>query len=63
MNDYNLRKKRANIDENGSSFLYGDIVMENALRNLIDWNFLSFARSSERISAMNRELTSRYGPE
>ena len=63
MSDYNRLKSRVKVEEGGNSFLYSENMMENALRNLIDWNFLAFAKISEKVTLMNRELTCRYGPE
>lgn len=43
MNDYNNKKRRLKI-EGGSSFLFSENIMENALKNLIDWTFIGFVR-------------------
>jgi hypothetical protein len=37
--------------------------MERALKNLIDWNLLTFSKISEKVAMINREIDSRYGPE
>jgi len=63
MADYNKLKSRVKVEDGGNSFLYSENMMENALRNLIDWNFMAFAKVSEKVTLMNRELTCRYGPE
>ena len=51
------------VDEAGSSYLFTESLMERALKNLIDWNFMAFAKMSEKVTLMSRELTCRYGPE
>ena len=61
--DYNEHKKRIKIDEGGNSFFFSEKVMERALKNLLDWNFLTFSRSSDRTSIITRDIDSRYGPE
>lgn len=37
--------------------------MQNALKNLLDWNFIGFAHANQKLSLINREINSRYGPE
>lgn len=37
--------------------------MQNALKNLIEWNFIVFAHANEKLSLINREINSLYGPE
>ena len=62
MNDFNVKKSRVKLEEGGSSFLYSEHVMDGALKNLIEWNFLTFAKT-EKVAVINREIDSRYGPE
>lgn len=62
MNDFNTLKSKIKLEEVGSSFLYSEKIMEGALKHLIDWNFLTFVKASEKASFMNREIDSRYGP-
>lgn len=63
MNDYNQKKRAITLDEGGNSFLYSQAVMQNALKNLMDWNFIGFAHANQKLSLINREINSRYGPE
>jgi hypothetical protein len=62
INDFNYKKGRVRLEDGGSAFLFSENVMERALRNLMDWNFIAYARLSEKVSLMSRELTCRYSP-
>jgi hypothetical protein len=62
MNDFNQKKSKVKLEEGGSSFLFSENMMEVALKNLIDWNFLTFSRG-DKVAVINREIDSRYGPE
>jgi len=46
MNDYKHKIRQVALEEGGNSFIYGEQIMERALKNLIDWNLLTFSKIS-----------------
>jgi hypothetical protein len=63
LNDFKSKIRQTANEDGGNSFFYSDQIMERALKNLIDWNLLTFSKLSEKVSLVNREIDSRYGPE
>ena len=54
MNDFKNKIRQTANEDGGNSFFYGEQIMERALKNLIDWNLLTFSRLSEKVALINR---------